>query len=47
MTIREIEDATGLPRANVRYYESLGLIHPRPSRQRATGITGRRIWTPC
>lgn len=28
MTIREIEDATGLPRANVRYYESLGLIHP-------------------
>lgn len=28
MTIREIEDASGLPRANVRYYESLGLIHP-------------------
>ena len=28
MTIREIEDATGLARANVRYYESLGLIHP-------------------
>lgn len=28
MTIREIEDATGLPRASVRYYESLGLIHP-------------------
>lgn len=28
MTIKEIEDATGLPRANVRYYESLGLIHP-------------------
>lgn len=28
MTIRETEDATGLPRANVRYYESLGLIHP-------------------
>lgn len=28
MTIREIEEATGLPRANVRYYESLGLIHP-------------------
>lgn len=28
MTIREIEAATGLPRANVRYYESLGLIHP-------------------
>lgn len=27
MTIREIEDATGLPRANVCYYESLGLIH--------------------
>lgn len=28
MTIKEIEAATGLPRANVRYYESLGLIHP-------------------
>lgn len=28
MTIREIEAATGLPRANVRYYESLGLIRP-------------------
>lgn len=31
MTIREIEEATGLPRANVRYYESLGLIHPARS----------------
>lgn len=46
MTIREIEDATGLPRANVRYYESLGLIHPARA-PTATGTTGRRIWTPC
>ena len=28
MTIREIEARTGLPRANVRYYESEGLIRP-------------------
>lgn len=46
MTIREIEDATGLPRANVRYYESLGSSTP-PEPPTATGITGRRIWTPC
>ena len=36
MTIKEIEAATGLPRANVRYYESLGLIHP------ARGTNGYR-----
>ena len=36
MTIKEIEAATGLPRANVRYYESLGLIHP------ARGANGYR-----
>ena len=28
MTIKEIEAETGLPRANVRYYESEGLITP-------------------
>jgi len=28
MTIKEIESATGLARANIRYYESEGLIHP-------------------
>lgn len=28
MTIKEIEYRSGLPRANVRYYESEGLIHP-------------------
>ena len=28
MTIKEIEELTGLPRANVRYYESEGLITP-------------------
>lgn len=46
MTIREIEDATGLPRANVRYYESLGLIHPARA---ANGYRDYRqeIWTPC
>ena len=46
MTIREIEEATGLPRAKVRYYESLGLIHP------ARAANGYRDYrqedlTPC
>ena len=29
MTIREIEALSGLPRANIRYYEAEGLITPR------------------
>lgn len=28
MTIKEIEARTGLPRANIRFYETQGLIHP-------------------
>lgn len=28
MTIKEMEAATGLPRANIRYYESEGFLHP-------------------
>ena len=28
MTVKEVEERTGLPRANIRYYESEGLIHP-------------------
>lgn len=28
MTIKEIETVTGLPRANIRYYESEGFLHP-------------------
>lgn len=28
MTIKEIEERSGLPRANIRYYESEGLLHP-------------------
>ena len=28
MTVKEAEERTGLPRANIRYYESEGLIHP-------------------
>ena len=43
MTIREIEDATGLPRANVRYYESLGLIHPARA---ANGYRDYRFGVP-
>ena len=33
MTIKEIEARTGLPRANVRYYESEGLITPQRNRE--------------
>ena len=29
MTIKEIETLSGLPRANIRYYESEGLISPK------------------
>ena len=29
MTIKEIETLSGLPRANIRYYEAEGLITPR------------------
>ena len=28
MTIKEIEQATGLPRASVRFYESEGFLSP-------------------
>ena len=31
MTIKEIETLSGLPRANIRYYESEGLIAPKRS----------------
>ena len=48
MTIREIEEATGLPRANVRYYESLGLIHPARAangyRDYRFGVPPRKTW---
>ena len=28
MTIKELEEKTGLARANIRYYEQQGLLHP-------------------
>ena len=28
MTIKELEEKTGLARANIRYYEQQGLVHP-------------------
>jgi len=31
MTIKEIESASGIPRANIRFYESQGLISPARS----------------
>ena len=47
MTVKEVEERTGLPRANIRYYESEGLIHPArgrasfipPGVRTATGTT--------
>lgn len=36
MTIKEIETLSGLPRANIRYYESEGLISPK-GRRTGTG----------
>ena len=29
MTIKELEQRTGMPRANIRYYEEEGLLTPR------------------
>ena len=29
MNVREIEQQLGIPRANIRYYEKEGLLHPR------------------
>ncbi|MBO5339686.1 MAG: MerR family transcriptional regulator [Oscillospiraceae bacterium] len=40
MTIKEIEQATGLPRASVRFYESEGLISP------GRGENGYRNYSP-
>lgn len=34
MTIKEIETLSGLPRANIRYYESEGLISPKRAENR-------------
>ena len=32
MHIKDIETRTGLSRANIRYYEQEGLVHPGPER---------------
>lgn len=39
MNIREIEERLGIPRANVRYYEKEGLLHP------ARGSNNYRVYT--
>ena len=39
MNIRELEERLGIPRANVRYYEKEGLIHP------ARGSNNYRVYT--
>ena len=55
MTIKEIETLSGLPRANIRYYESEGLITPKRAengyREYSQAdaqvlLPSRRIWTP-
>ena len=41
MTVKEVEERTGLPRANIRYYESEGLIHP--VRYGRDGVSQRQL----
>ena len=43
MNIREIEQQLGIPRANVRYYEKEGLLHPQ-RRETTTGTIRTRMW---
>lgn len=40
MTIKEVEQQTGLPRANIRFYEQMGLLCPKRS------ANGYRTYTP-
>ncbi|UQT46727.1 helix-turn-helix domain-containing protein [Flavonifractor plautii] len=46
MTIGELEAALDMPRANIRFYEQEGFIHPRRGRT-TTGTTRRRTRIPC
>ena len=41
MTIKEVEECTGLSRSNVRFYEKEGLISPARNRRMVTEITQR------
>ena len=45
MTSKEMESRSGVPRANIRYYEAEG-CSPRPGGATATGITARRTCAP-
>ena len=38
MHIKDIETRTGLSRANIRYYEQEGLVHPVPGPERLSGL---------
>ena len=45
MNIREIERQLGIPRANIRYYEKEGLLHPaRGSNNSAHSSKRTRSW---
>ena len=46
MTIKEIETLSGLPRANIRYYESEGLIAPRVY-LKTPNAPGQRTFSRC
>ena len=46
MTIKEVESRTELVRANIRYYESQGLISP-VRRENGYRNTPSRMWTHC
>lgn len=47
MHIKDIETRTGLSRANIRYYEQEGLVHPVRARNGYRDYIARRIWTRC
>lgn len=46
MTIKEVEDRTGLARANIRYYEDQGFFSAARGRT-AIGTIRGRMWRPC
>lgn len=44
MTIKEVEELTGLSRSNVRFYEKERLIFRPEMRRMGTGIIRRVMW---
>ena len=45
MKIKELEQASGLPRASIRFYEKEGLLAPARE-ETAIGIIPKKTWRP-